>query len=91
MRIHSDRAPTLGVTPKEVLEAMEVPAIPVGMPGLWLDVETLKEFLEHRGQHCESVNGSNRKAVTLSIAMRPMSAPGPGCVGTRAGRASAQR
>ena len=50
IRIHSDRALTLGASPKEVLEAMEVAAIPGGMPGLWLGVETLQEVLKTRGQ-----------------------------------------
>jgi len=48
--IHSERALTLGASPREVLEAMEVAAIPGGMPGLWLGVETLQEILEARGQ-----------------------------------------
>ena len=46
VRIHSQRALSLGATPQEVLEAMEVAAIPGGMPGLWLGVETLHELLE---------------------------------------------
>ena len=50
VRIHSERALTLGASPKEVLEAMEVAAIPGGMPGLWLGVETLQEILKTRGQ-----------------------------------------
>jgi 4-carboxymuconolactone decarboxylase len=50
VRIHSDRALTLGATPREVLEAMEVAAIPGGMPGLWLGVETLEDVLKARGQ-----------------------------------------
>ena len=37
-------------TPREVLEAIEVAAIPGGMPGLWLGVETLQELLKARGQ-----------------------------------------
>jgi len=53
VRIHADRALTLGATPKEVLEAMEVSAIPGGMPGLWIGVETLKEILEQRGRKFE--------------------------------------
>jgi alkylhydroperoxidase/carboxymuconolactone decarboxylase family protein YurZ len=48
-RIHSERAITLGASPKEVLEAMEVAAIPGGRPGLWLGVETLQEILEAKG------------------------------------------
>src|ERR1700735_4688397 len=40
--IHTERALNLGVSPREVLEAMEVSAIPGGMPGLWLGVETLE-------------------------------------------------
>jgi alkylhydroperoxidase/carboxymuconolactone decarboxylase family protein YurZ len=34
IRLHSERALTLGATPKEVMEAMEVAAIPGGLPGL---------------------------------------------------------
>jgi alkylhydroperoxidase/carboxymuconolactone decarboxylase family protein YurZ len=48
VRIHSERALSLGATAQEVLEAMEVAAIPGGMPGLWLGVETLQELLETR-------------------------------------------
>jgi alkylhydroperoxidase/carboxymuconolactone decarboxylase family protein YurZ len=36
----------MGATPKEVMEAMEVAAIPGGMPGLWAGVETLQEILK---------------------------------------------
>lgn len=50
IRIHSERALTLGASPREVLEAMEVAAIPGGMPGLWMGVETLQEILEAKGQ-----------------------------------------
>src|SRR3989337_3579277 len=50
VRIHSERALTLGASPREVLEAMEVAAIPGGMPGLWLGVETLQDILKARGQ-----------------------------------------
>jgi hypothetical protein len=39
----------LGASPREVLEAVEVAAIPGGMPGLWLGVETLKELLNEKG------------------------------------------
>ena len=46
VRIHSERALTLGASPGEVLEAMEVAAIPGGMPGLWLGVETLQGIIE---------------------------------------------
>jgi len=49
IRIHTERALSLGATPREVLEAMEVSAIPGGMPGLWFGVETLKEILEAKG------------------------------------------
>jgi alkylhydroperoxidase/carboxymuconolactone decarboxylase family protein YurZ len=49
VRIHAERALTLGASPQEVLEAMEVAAIPGGMPGLWLGVETLQAILEARG------------------------------------------
>ena len=50
IRIHSERALTLGASPREVLEAMEVAAIPGGMPGLWFGVETLQEILEAEGK-----------------------------------------
>ncbi len=50
VKLHSQRALTLGATPREVLEAIEVAAIPGGMPGLWLGVETLEEVLKARGQ-----------------------------------------
>src|SRR5918992_5412804 len=50
VRIHSERALTLGASPREVLEAMEVAAIPGGMPGLWAGVDTLQEVLKTRGQ-----------------------------------------
>lgn len=50
VKLHTQRALTLGVTPREVLEAMELAAIPGGMPGLWLGVETLEAVLQERGQ-----------------------------------------
>ena len=50
IRAHSERALTLGATPKEVLEAMELAAIPGGMPGLWAGVETLQDILKTKGQ-----------------------------------------
>jgi 4-carboxymuconolactone decarboxylase len=50
VRLHSERALILGASPREILEAMEVAAIPGGMPGLWLGVETLQEILQTRGQ-----------------------------------------
>ena len=50
IRIHSERALTLGASPREVLEAMEVAAIPGGMPGLWMGVETLQEILKAKGR-----------------------------------------
>ena len=49
VRLHSERALTLGASPKEVLEAVEVAAIPGGMPGLWLGVETLQDILKTKG------------------------------------------
>jgi 4-carboxymuconolactone decarboxylase len=49
VRIHSERALTSGASPREVLEAMEVAAIPGGMPGLWLGVETLRDILDTKG------------------------------------------
>ena len=39
----------VGICPREVLEAVEVAAIPGGMPGLWLGVETLEEVLKAKG------------------------------------------
>jgi alkylhydroperoxidase/carboxymuconolactone decarboxylase family protein YurZ len=50
VRLHSERALTSGASPREILEAIEVAAIPGGMPGLWLGVETLQEILKSRGQ-----------------------------------------
>lgn len=50
VRLHTERALTCGATPREILEAAEVAAIPGGMPGLWLGVETLQEILKSRGQ-----------------------------------------
>ena len=49
-RLHTERALIAGATPREVLEAMEVAAIPGGMPGLWMGVETLQKILKARGQ-----------------------------------------
>jgi alkylhydroperoxidase/carboxymuconolactone decarboxylase family protein YurZ len=49
VKLHSERALTLGAAPREVLEAVEVAAIPGGMPGLWLGVETLNEILKNKG------------------------------------------
>lgn len=49
VRLHAERALKLGATPREVLEAVEVSAIPGGMPGLWLGVETLQAILEEQG------------------------------------------
>ncbi len=49
VRLHSERALTLGAKPREVLEAAEVAAIPGGMPGLWLGVETLQDILTTKG------------------------------------------
>ena len=50
VRIHSERALKVGATPREVLEAVQVAAIPGGMPGLWLGVETLQDILKTTGQ-----------------------------------------
>jgi 4-carboxymuconolactone decarboxylase len=49
VRLHTERALKLGATPREVLEAVEVAAIPGGMPGLWLGAETLQAILEEQG------------------------------------------
>lgn len=49
VRLHAERALASGATPREILEAAEVAAIPGGMPGLWLGVETLREILEAKG------------------------------------------
>jgi alkylhydroperoxidase/carboxymuconolactone decarboxylase family protein YurZ len=48
VRLHAERALALGAAPREVLEAVEVAAIPGGMPGLWLGVETLHEILTEK-------------------------------------------
>jgi alkylhydroperoxidase/carboxymuconolactone decarboxylase family protein YurZ len=49
VKLHSERALTLGAAPREILEAIEVAAIPGGMPGLWLGVETLNDILKAKG------------------------------------------
>ena len=49
VKLHSERALTLGAAPREVLEVVEVAAIPAGMPSLWLGVETLDEILKSKG------------------------------------------
>jgi alkylhydroperoxidase/carboxymuconolactone decarboxylase family protein YurZ len=49
VRLHAERALALGANPREVLEAIEVAAIPGGMPGLWLGVETLHDILQDKG------------------------------------------
>ena len=49
VRLHSLRALKLGAEPREVLEVMEVSAIPGGMPGLWLGLDTLQEILDQEG------------------------------------------
>jgi len=49
IRVHSERALNLGASPREVLEAMEVAAIPGGMPGLWMGVETLQDIVNKKG------------------------------------------
>lgn len=50
VRLHTERALNAGASPREVLEAMEISAIPGGMPGLWLGADTLQEVLKARGQ-----------------------------------------
>lgn len=50
VRLHTERALSLGATPREILETMEVAAIPGGMPGLWLGVETLQDVLKARSR-----------------------------------------
>src|SRR5437870_13558400 len=50
VRLHCERALALGASPREVLEAVEVAAIPGGMPGLWLGVATLQDIVKSRGQ-----------------------------------------
>ena len=49
VRVHCERALNVGASPREVLEAMEVAAIPGGMPGLWMGVETLQEIVNRKG------------------------------------------
>jgi alkylhydroperoxidase/carboxymuconolactone decarboxylase family protein YurZ len=53
VRLHAERALKLGATPQEVLEAVEVAAIPGGMPGLWLGTETLHDILQAQGRDFE--------------------------------------
>ena len=49
IRIHAERALTLGASPREILEAIETAAIPGGMPGLWAGAETLQDLLKTKG------------------------------------------
>ena len=49
VRLHSERALSLGASPREVLEVIELAAIPGGMPGLWLGVETLQDIIKSKG------------------------------------------
>ncbi len=49
VRVHSERALNLGASPRELLEVMEVAAIPGGMPGLWMGVETLQDIVNKKG------------------------------------------
>ncbi len=49
VRLHSERALKVGATPRQILEAVEVAAIPGGMPGLWLGAETLDAILRELG------------------------------------------
>lgn len=50
VRLHTERALSAGASPREVLETMEISAIPGGMPGLWLGADTLQEVLKAKGQ-----------------------------------------
>jgi alkylhydroperoxidase/carboxymuconolactone decarboxylase family protein YurZ len=54
VRLHTERALAVGVSPREILEAMEVAAVPGGLPGLWLGVDTLHEVLEAGGLTIDS-------------------------------------
>src|ERR1043165_6885475 len=49
VRLHSERALSLGASPREVLEVIELAAIPGGMPGLRLGVETLQDIIKSKG------------------------------------------
>ena len=50
VRLHIQRALSLKATPREVLEAVEVAAIPGGLPGLWLGAESLRDVLKAQGR-----------------------------------------
>ena len=50
VRLHIQRALSLGARPREILEAVEVAAIPGGLPGLWLGVESLRDALKANGR-----------------------------------------
>jgi alkylhydroperoxidase/carboxymuconolactone decarboxylase family protein YurZ len=54
VRLHTERALACGVTPREVLEIMEVAAVPGGLPGLWLGVDILHEVLTAKGMTIDS-------------------------------------
>jgi alkylhydroperoxidase/carboxymuconolactone decarboxylase family protein YurZ len=60
VQLHAERALKLGATPQEVLEAIEVAAIPGGMPGLWLGVETLEAITQAQGEaHTQVQSAAN--------------------------------
>ena len=66
VKLHSERALILGATPREVLEAVEVAAIPGGMPGLWLGVETLQEILKAKAIEFKCDIASGSRTVPMS-------------------------
>jgi 4-carboxymuconolactone decarboxylase len=67
VRVHSERALALGATPREVLEAMEVAAIPGGMPGLWLGVEMLEAIFGSDGSEVRRGSGHGAGARIVSL------------------------
>ena len=58
IRLHSERALTLGATPKEVMEAMEVAAIPGGMPGLWARRRNAPRDSQGERHRVQIINGT---------------------------------
>lgn len=53
IHLHARRALMAGAKPREVLEALEVAAIPGGMPTVWIGARILAEELEALGRSFE--------------------------------------
>lgn len=59
IRLHTERALATGASPRQVLEIMEVAAIPAGLPGLWLGVDILDEVLAVKNLNMSPIESSD--------------------------------